>query len=463
MRSSSQLGLQWTMVGVSMASAFVALAAGVLTASSPESSLVASTLVLLLVGLWALSLRLHVSASSGARPSPALKAFLAAGAFLLVVYALSFNFLADATRLRLAGLVAVLLFVSGAALILTGERGGAQALLLTGYALIFGFALLGSIVGLHPFHPVNMFRATFPLLFAAGLVCRPSVVPPRATALAAAAVVIGGVAISFSHGTAFLADAQRLTPFTGGALDGIHSSAYVLALSMIILNELRRQRYLSRRAMVSLGLIALAGMAEFKVASAFVLLVVYFGTRIFLDSRRVAIRMLVLVLLASTVAVGYQVRVHEKETAVYGSRATTVDNLSSGRISAWSDRIRQVDSRNVGLLLLGSGVGSDEAAVAVWNGAVKDSHSDVLTLFLEEGLLGLAAYLVLLVVIAKVGGRSTIPIILALASSSVVSNAMFARPMVAPFLWIAVALAARWSPASGSQSPGTDRARAVLA
>src|SRR5579884_627333 len=94
-----------------------------------------------------------------------------------------------------------------------------------------------------------------------------------------------GVAISYAHGHVLLGDAYRLSPFTGGA-DGLHSSAYVLALGAIVANELRRRLFMRPSVAWATTAVAAAGLYELKVATAAVMVVCYFALRLLMFPER---------------------------------------------------------------------------------------------------------------------------------------------------------------------------------
>jgi hypothetical protein len=191
-----------------------------------------------------------------------------------------------------------------------------------------------------------------------------------------------------------------------------------------------------------------------------VMLLVYFGLRMLLDHGSIAWRVLLVVGVTSGLLVGYYYRVQMKQAAPAGHTSVSWNTLSSGRLLAWNDRIAVVDGEPTSKLLLGGGIGAGTISTSAWNGALKSSHEDFLTILIDDGFITLAAYTLFVGCLLRIGGRETWPAIIALVSGSAISNALFERPMIAPVLWVGVAVAAQHSMlrgrAAGSAEPARD-------
>jgi hypothetical protein len=440
----SELRTQLTSAGLAL-TASAALGLGI--ATTPAAPVLVALLLIGALVVVALASRTPIFRLE-ATPSPRLASIALGGLIALVaLYTLSFNAISNRTRLEVAGVVALGLVVVAVERIAHGGALGGRLFAAAGAPFVI--TAVGGLVGVSALHLTATLRVMFPFVLGAALIARPEVVPRRFMAWVAALLILLGAAISFSHGKVFLDDQTRLSPFTGGVVDGAHSSAYVMVVCAMILNEVRRQRLL--RASIAWPIIALAGLAlyEYKVATAAVMLIVYFALRGLLSARTGNHRILMVGLLVVIAVAGYQMRVQQKQSQVYGSRSTNVANLSSGRLVVWTQRLQLIDGRSAGLLLLGSGTGTDLFQTDVWGGASKDSHNDFLTFFIEHGLLGLSACVAFLALAIRAAGRPGLPVLGAMVVSSLLSNALLARPMVAPFLWVAVALAVRGGPQEG--------------
>jgi hypothetical protein len=438
--------MQFRTAGTVLLFSLVSVTGGVAVALVSSAIVYAGMVVVLVVGVVLFAGRIRIptqEVGASARGGQALHHTTAVLLVALGAYELSFNYLGNGTRLGLAGLIALALTLLGLAMIGTSGSGYPRLAVFLLYGLLFAFALIGGVFALHSLPLQTTFRSTFPLVVAAGFLFRPEVIPLKVSAWIAGLVIVGGTAISFSHGQRFLYDATRLSPFTGGTDDGLHTSSLLLATAVIVLNELRRQQRI--RTSVALPLMALAAVdiVELKVATAIVMLATYLCLRGMLSARTLNAKVALAVVIAISLGVGYNVRAQEKANEKYGLRSASANSVSSGRLSAWSDRVRLIDSRSVGLLLVGSGIGSDHYPVTVWAYKPKDSHNDFLTVLIEQGILGLSVYVAFLVLLAKTAGPTAWPVIASLAATSAVSNAMFARPMIAPFLWLAAGIATR--------------------
>jgi hypothetical protein len=377
----------------------------------------------------------------------------AALTFLLIVlagYILLFNYLPTGGRLRLADVLGAGFIALAFAIFLTTDERSTRLLLAVCLAIPV-VNLIGAMLLLHPVRATGSLRLWFPLLIAAAVVLRPQLISARTAGWVAIALILGGAAISFAHGSQLLYDTTRLSPFTGGAVDGIHSSAFVLAISVIILNEVRRQGLMPIWIVLPAIGVAVLMMWELKVATAIVLLLVYFGWGGIAAARSVTARLSVVGLALIAVIAIFNTRAQDLVTAPYGSHSVTADSLSSGRLGGWQGRLDLIDSRNVGLLVFGSGIGSDLLSLSsAWGGSDKDSHNDLLAMLFNQGLLGLIVWVIVIVLLAKLAGPSGWPIVAAFAVTSGLSNALYSRPMIEVFLWLAVGIAIRWIPrASG--------------
>lgn len=378
-----------------------------------------------------------------------LSAALTLLVIVLAAYNLLFNYLSAGVRLGLADVLgAGFLAFAFAILFTTEER--SKGLLFAVCLAIPVVNLMGALLLIHPVMAVGSLRLWFPLLVAAAVVLRPQLIPARTAGWLAVALILCGAAISFAHGTQLLNNTTRLSPFTGGtggAADGIHSSAFVLAVSAIILSELRRQRLMPIWVVLPAIGVAVLMMWELKVATAITLLLVYFGLRGIASAPSVTAKIGIVGLALMAVIAIYNTRAQDIITAPYGPHSVTADSLSSGRLGGWQGRLDLIDSRHVGLLVFGSGIGSDSLSLSsAWGGSDKDSHNDYLAVLFNQGLLGVTVWVMAIVLLAKLAGPSSWPIVASFAVTSGLSNALYSRPMIEVFLWLAVGIAMRWIP-----------------
>ena len=119
----------------------------------------------------------------------------------------------------------------------------------------------------------------------------------------------------------------------------------------------------------------------------------------------------------------------------------SAENMGSGRVGTWLGRIEMLSRSSVPTLLFGRGPGSDRFVSEIWWWEKKDSHHDLLTTVIESGFIGLMAVFLFLFLLFRRLGREGVPLVWFLLSGSLVSNALFQRPIIATIFWIAVALA----------------------
>jgi hypothetical protein len=115
------------------------------------------------------------------------------------------------------------------------------------------------------------------------------------------------------------------------------------------------------------------------------------------------------------------------------------DALASGRLANYAQRLSLLGERSLAALLVGTGPGTDLLRTDIWWWDEKDSHSDLLRLLWEGGIVGLLAVLAFWGLVLLREGRALLPLVLALLVSSAISNAFLTRPNAA-FLLFAVAV-----------------------
>lgn len=423
-----------------------AVALGYLLSTSSSAPVIAAfALVLVTASTLFLAARLHAAVwvaddvvQATHRPS-GMADIVFAG---LGAYALLFSVVPNGARLALAGALTAGMLLVGARNAFT-SRGSVGRVLL---ALVLGLAIAtvaGAALGIHHLALVQAVRFFAPLVFAAGVVANPFAIRSRTIAIVTFVVLAVGLYVSLSKGVGVVSDVKRLEPFTGGA-DGIHSSAYILASSVIVIDRLRMQG-LVRPSLAWLAVCAgVIGVLGLRVTTALAVLVVYFTLQRMIAARSIGGRVAVALCCALVLAGAFQLRVSQQASAVYGAPSATssLNGLSSGRLEAWQQRLKIFDSgRALVLLLAGSGVGSDPIATVAWDGEMKSSHNDFLTVFYEQGVVGILLLTAYFGVVLAGSGTSGLPIVGAFLTASFLSNGLLQRPLIQPILWIALGLA----------------------
>lgn len=371
-------------------------------------------------------------------PSRGARLAVGLGITLLFAYQLIFNLLPDHLRVLMAGAISgyCLYFLFLVGLTVKAERRTGR--IWSWLAAVAVIDLAALMIGLHTADFTEFTRKFFPFAVAAYLLRNPTLVPKRLVILLASGTALIGSMYSLVVGTAYYSDVARLAPFTGGD-DGTHSSSYVLVCCSIIVVEAWFAGEIGKRRALTILVPTAAALIGLAVGTALVMILAYCGARLWSRSRDIALRVAAVALAAVALILVFAQRTDLHEHAQYRATTTGADAVSSGRLTTWKERAAIIDGRSKYPLLFGEGVGSDHYASAVWSGLL-DSHEDYLTLILENGILGFFAIMCALGAIYKRAGPSVIPLAIAAASASLISNALFARPMIACLFFVAVAL-----------------------
>lgn len=120
-----------------------------------------------------------------------------------------------------------------------------------------------------------------------------------------------------------------------------------------------------------------------------------------------------------------------------------LDSLSSGRISMYEKKMRMLDDYTLGDYLIGRGKGADLVTTREWWYAKKGSHNDFLTYSIENGLLYLFVFILLILSLLLV--KKKIPVLFLVAIlgyflTSAISNGFSVRPLASYVLFIILAM-----------------------
>lgn len=345
---------------------------------------------------------------------------------LTVAYVLTFDFLPDAKPVFSAVLPAVLL----ATVIIDFAANLAQDQL---KAILFvsGFVacpLLWQFVG----NPVDWGTLQRYVLAIAGICIAIFV---RGSTLRVLAPICGSVVIAVAgavgiwRGGVIFAGSSRFAPFTGGEL-AVHSSALAVTASVILILA-------SKPLKSRWGFIAAIGVTEViaygtagEMISCIIVMVGFANSHGAIPIKRIAGW-------ASPI-IAYAAFWHESQSVAQAA-ANSSAAIGSGRVGAWQERLDIALHRGLEFNLFGEGPGSDLRFTEVWWWQAKNAHSDLLTLFMEFGVLGLVMTILLIVQLARsVGARGRVALAAALVGA-VISNALLDRPVQALLFGLAIA------------------------
>ena len=233
----------------------------------------------------------------------------------------------------------------------------------------------------------------------------------------------------------------RLPPFTGGS-GGAHASAYIIGLCALLLHQLLLIGHISKRLGWSLLVLAGILLVGFRVATPIFMLLNYSMLHILL-AKRLKRGMKIILWIGIVISIVAVLFWHEAlQEEVRGAEIASIDNLGSGRVGTWLERIDLISNRSITGMLFGSGPGSDSFYSYIWWWEKKDSHNDFITIIIESGILGFISVMLFLFLFFRRLGIIGMPLAWFLLSGSLVSNALLQRPIIATLFWLAVAIAA---------------------
>lgn len=225
----------------------------------------------------------------------------------------------------------------------------------------------------------------------------------------------------------------RLSPFSSG----LHTSSYQIAGIVILIYELYRSKKISKYTNLILCLLGFFLIIGYHVRTSQLLLIIYFFNAVYADIilkklnsiyrhyiSACAMLIILSILLIISVNISYD----------------HISNISSGRIDNYISRIEIIQNRTILEFLVGNGPGSDFIYTDIWWWEEKDSHSDWLQFFWEGGFLATLGFAYYLITILKINTRSLFPIIFSLSISSLISNAVFARPNASFIYFLSISL-----------------------
>ena len=362
--------------------------------------------------------------------------------FFQFIYSLSFNQLPDDVRLAFAGVLSIGHgFLALYALLRHGRFGSflilvAAAAMVTAWSV--GIVFLGG-----QFDLKVMSRDVTPHLAAIWMLTLAFAIPRRFLGfLSVISLAIGGI-LAFTLDPIEVGFIKRLGPFVGG-VDGLHTSAYFILVNMFLVDQLRRQRIvmpLIAWSALAFGIVVLAG---YQVRTTWVMLVVYIVALVYYRYRAYHVAKLIPLGIVGALilfAFGF-VGMGEGDIALAGS----------GRIGNYLHRLDMLSLREPISFVFGSGPGSDQFTNSVYWWAPKGAHNDFLAVLIEQGFFGLGGFLLFLVGINRLVPADGKGIIWAAVVASLISNGALARPTVAVFLFMAMAVSA-WAVYRTPSSP----------
>lgn len=253
----------------------------------------------------------------------------------------------------------------------------------------------------------------------------------RRVVFASLSFIVLAAAIIFvlRNGTTVYAGTTRFAMFW----DGPHSSALCIgALTIVFFLAVDNKQ--ARLILVGICLILLIG---YRVTTAQLMVGFFFLGQLFNSREWNRYWLVPLGLVFITGAA-----VSRDSTAAVTVSNTGLAALGSGRVDSWVERFTTFAARNPAEQALGTGAYTDYVKTTLWWWEEKNAHSDLITLLMEFGWVGLMSALALGLFLYKRSGRNGQTVLLAVIIGTSISNALLDRPLVAGLWGLALYVAA---------------------
>lgn len=357
-------------------------------------------------------------------------------------YTILFDFLPEQIRLGIAGAVGLFLFVSA----LLPENPGPHSRVTLSNLGIFLLVLASCITYVFEANATEQaasyFTGMIRLLTAISAVAFFSrarfFISSRLLIIIFASIALSAILSLALFGTFMLAGTPRPYPFTGS--DGVHSSAYAVTASFIGIVILKRLNRIGWKTALVLGIPLFALIAAYQVRTTWVLTILFLGTASVLEARQrinrdtqgaiIAFAMTLLMLAILMLL-------------IFPMPGIDLVAFSSGRTAVYVERFDIISQRTAFDLVFGTGPGSDRFFSSTWWWDKKDSHNDFLHFIIETGFLGFTGLMIVLASVLWRANSAQIPILVSLIGSSMVSNGLLERPLLAVLFAGLLAIAAR--------------------
>ncbi|MDO6164544.1 O-antigen ligase family protein [Paenarthrobacter aurescens] len=341
-------------------------------------------------------------------------------------YAVGFNTLV-AMRPALSGLVALCVVASLLLGSLLCPRKMTSVLLLLGFMLFMGLSM--SWVGI----PQNMDALTRYCISLAALfvlIRLPLGDIRRLLSCAAAIILMYASVVAITAPGVTVAGVVRAGAFVGGE-EGFHSSAIVIsALAIVIWTS--PWRWPVKLVFICTAfalLLAYGGATEMLMLGVFAIF--------WVANRRQWPRWLI-VALCSLMVLGSVL--YRDENSVEGGTVGQLGAgaLGSGRLDAWNERLHIFLNESFIFQLFGGGAYSDYRVTPLWWWEEKSAHSDLVTLIMEFGLVGLLFFVICIIATRRMLSPVGSMALTAALAGMVLSNTLLDRPGLAVFWGMAI-------------------------
>ncbi len=226
---------------------------------------------------------------------------------------------------------------------------------------------------------------------------------------------------------------------------GIHASAYFMLMNVFLLDQMRRYDLVPATAawpLLALGTVISLGYhsrTAWLMLALYTLYAVYHATR---DGETLRTLLFAGLALGAVGVVAYLT--HTDENVV---------TLGSGRIGNYIHRWGILSSRDLGPLLFGTGIDSDWFTSPIWSWKMSNSHSDVIHVMVEAGLVGLVGLVLVFVgLYLRLPGRAK-AFFYVLVISGLITNGLLMHVSTIVYFFLAAALPIAVAARNAAPSP----------
>ena len=223
---------------------------------------------------------------------------------------------------------------------------------------------------------------------------------------------------------------NRLEQWQPAYFSGLHTTAYVW-VAMCFLVILLQKKITTMVAVWVISMIAIGEVWGVRTAQAAILLYGIFTLYDHVPSKYLKTSAKILPIIGILLGAAY--------LYVSPSMQDLLDQFMSGRISMYGEKINQLYNSSVTAVLFGGGAGSDLITTDIWWWAKKGSHNDYFTIFVEQGVVYIGVFVIVLSFLVKlVAIKQQKNILLVYMVISLFSNGIMVRPLAAYILFLVI-------------------------
>lgn len=212
-------------------------------------------------------------------------------------------------------------------------------------------------------------------------------------------------------------------------VNGPHTSTYSLLIFYFLFFIFYKNNYISKYLFIVVSLITVFILFGYKARNAelaFILFFVsfYFFESKYSDSLKNTIFFVLLIFFIIFIFL------------INGFFTLDWNEISSGRLLSWNERINILANYDFNTLFFGQGYGADIMKTKQWWWDEKPSHNDFLSLIFNSGLLSLILFIIILVKLFKEGNSFQKALIIFIIITSLTNTGYLGRPI--QFLYLLI-------------------------